>query len=156
MPETRNIYFISDHTGLTAEALGHSLISRFETLSFTYFTKPFINTLEKAEALVKEVNLAAKQMGTRPIMFSTISNQDIIDVLSTANALNLDPFNSYLWLLQKELKKEPSNQIGRYHGVKDVMRYQKRMDAIDFSLITDDGLGTNHFPKADHCLWLKH
>jgi hypothetical protein len=30
----RTVFFISDHSGVTAETLGHSLLSQFEGVSF--------------------------------------------------------------------------------------------------------------------------
>ena len=38
----RTVFFISDHTGITAEVLGHSLLVRFEGLDFRYLTRPFV------------------------------------------------------------------------------------------------------------------
>ena len=145
----RTIFFVSDHTGLTAEALGHSLLARFEQLSFRYETVPFIDQLEKARALVERINQAALQDGKRPIVFSSITNPDLLDILNHANARVLDLFKTYLAELEVELGQASSSRVGRYHSIVDLSRYQQRMQAVDFVLATDDGLGLANYQHAD-------
>ena len=40
---TRTAYFISDGTGITAEALGQSLLAQFDTIGFTKLTRPYVD-----------------------------------------------------------------------------------------------------------------
>ena len=44
----RTIYFISDQTGVTAETLGHSLLTQFDGRGFRQVTLPFIDSEDKA------------------------------------------------------------------------------------------------------------
>ena len=44
----RTIFFISDGTGITAEALGHSLLSQFEGVELREVRMPFVDTTEKS------------------------------------------------------------------------------------------------------------
>ncbi len=41
----RRAFFVSDRTGITAEMLGHSLLSQFEGVPFREVTLPFVETL---------------------------------------------------------------------------------------------------------------
>ena len=52
MPTTlkRTVFFVSDGTGLTVEALGHSLMTQFEDVEFTQIRIPFLDNIEKAQA----------------------------------------------------------------------------------------------------------
>jgi regulator of PEP synthase PpsR (kinase-PPPase family) len=48
----RTAFFISDGTGITAETLGQSLLAQFETISFTKLTRPYIDSVDKARAML--------------------------------------------------------------------------------------------------------
>ena len=55
----RTAFFISDGTGLTAEALGHALLAQFEKIEFERVTVPYIDDEEKARDLVSRINKAS-------------------------------------------------------------------------------------------------
>jgi regulator of PEP synthase PpsR (kinase-PPPase family) len=145
----RTVFFLSDHTGITAEVLGHSLMARFEGLEPHYFTRPFVNSLEHADAVVEEINAAAVTDGVRPLVFSTLTDATISARLRESQGLFLDLFAPYLGPLESELGMAPTSRSGRYHRINDLARYQLRMDAVDFALATDDGLGSQHYARAD-------
>ena len=44
----RTVFFVSDQTGITAETMGHSLLTQFEGVEFRAITLPFIATVDKA------------------------------------------------------------------------------------------------------------
>ena len=56
----RTAFFISDGTGLTAEALGHALLAQFEKIEFERVTVPYIDDEEKARDLVSRINKASE------------------------------------------------------------------------------------------------
>src|ERR1700691_6658943 len=66
----RTVFFVSDHSGVTAETMGHSLLSQFDTISFRAVTLPFISTLERAEEALQKINTTAEVEGAAPIIFS--------------------------------------------------------------------------------------
>ena len=47
-PIKRTVFFVSDGTGLTVEALGHSLMTQFEDIEFKQIRIPFLDNVEKA------------------------------------------------------------------------------------------------------------
>ena len=53
----RTVFFVSESTGITAEALGHSLLSQFEGVDFERVYMPFINTELRAKALLESARL---------------------------------------------------------------------------------------------------
>ena len=57
----RTVFFVSDQTGVTAETLGHSLMTQFEGLEFRSVTLPFVSDLDKAHEVVRRINLAARR-----------------------------------------------------------------------------------------------
>jgi regulator of PEP synthase PpsR (kinase-PPPase family) len=54
--DERIVYFLSDQTGVTAETLGHSLLTQFDSQKFRQVTLPFIDTRDKAEEAVARIN----------------------------------------------------------------------------------------------------
>src|SRR2546422_706501 len=49
MTQRRTVFFVSDGTGITAQMLGHSLLTQFEGVEFNQVTLPFVDSTEKAE-----------------------------------------------------------------------------------------------------------
>ena len=47
-PFDRTVFFVSDGTGITAETLGHSVMTQFEDLRYRPQRIPFIDSVEKA------------------------------------------------------------------------------------------------------------
>nr|BFE90171.1 hypothetical protein GCM10020185_07070 [Pseudomonas brassicacearum subsp. brassicacearum] len=88
----RSAFFISDGTGITAETLGQSLLAQFENITFAKFIRPYIDSVDKARAMVQQINKAAETDGFRPIIFDTIVNQDIREILATSNGFMIDIF----------------------------------------------------------------
>ncbi|MFZ5697466.1 MAG: kinase/pyrophosphorylase, partial [Pseudomonadota bacterium] len=76
MPK-RFAFFVSDGTGLTAEALGLSLLSQFEHIAFEKVTLPFIDTVDKAREAVASIERAAAASDGKPLVFDTVVNQDV-------------------------------------------------------------------------------
>ena len=54
--DRRTVFFVSDQTGVTAETMGHSLLTQFDGQAFRQVTLPFISTVDKAEEAVRRIN----------------------------------------------------------------------------------------------------
>ncbi len=63
MPQRRTVFFVSDGTGITAEMLGHSLLTQFEGVDFNQVTLPFVDSVDKAHQVVRHVNHIAEVEG---------------------------------------------------------------------------------------------
>ena len=72
MERRHTVFFVSDGTGITAEMLGHSLLTQFEGVQFHQVTLPFVNSLERAEDCRARIAAEAERAGVRPIVFSTL------------------------------------------------------------------------------------
>jgi len=88
----RTVFFVSDQTGVTAETLGHSLMTQFEGLEFRPVTLPFVSSVDKAQEALRRINRAAQDEGVRPIIFSTLVQDELRDIVMAADALFLDFF----------------------------------------------------------------
>ena len=62
MANRRTVFFISDRTGITAEMLGNSLLTQFESLQFHRVTLPFVDSMEKVADAVRQVRSALDRL----------------------------------------------------------------------------------------------
>ncbi len=145
----RTIFFLSDQTGVTAETLGHSLITQFSAKKFRQTTLPFIDTEDKAKEAVRTINATRESGGPKPIVFSTLVQAEYRAILKEADGLHLDIFDVFLEPLAAELEEEPSFEPGRAHGVSDIDAYMKRIEATNFALANDDGGVSRNYDVAD-------
>ncbi len=145
----RTVFFISDRTGITAETLGHSLITQFDKMSFTQVTLPFIDTEEKASEAVDKINLACKTDGVRSIVFSTVIDDAIRTQLSASQGFFMDFVHTFIGPLEKELGIKSNHTVGRSHGVGNIQIYDMRIEAVNYALRHDDGATTQQYEKAD-------
>jgi len=149
MSTKRAVFFVSDRTGITAEMLGHSLLTQFENVAFERTTLPFIDTPEKAAQVAERINRAAAGDGTRTIVFTTLVDPRISAIVSASNALILDCLQIFIAPLEAELKAKSSHTIGRTHNAVDVLEYHQRIEAVNFSMAHDDGQTTKNLRLAD-------
>jgi regulator of PEP synthase PpsR (kinase-PPPase family) len=147
--ERRTVFFVSDQTGVTAETMGHSLLTQFDGLAFRQVTLPFISTVDKAEEAVRKINATAEIEGLRPVIFSTLVQEEMREILKQANGLFLDFFDAFLAPLEQELKVKSSRAQGKAHGMVDSGAYALRINATNFALANDDGAITRDYDRAD-------
>src|SRR3546814_5244719 len=122
----RTAFFISDGTGITAEPLVQNLLAQFENITFTKLTRPYIDTAEKARAMVQQINNAAEKDGGRPIIFDTLVNQEIRDILAESNGFMIDIFSSFLAPLEHELLSRSSYYVCKSHYIRPTARSEER------------------------------
>jgi regulator of PEP synthase PpsR (kinase-PPPase family) len=145
----RHAFFVSDRTGITAEMLGHSLLAQFEDVQFKETTLPFVDSIERANEAVRQINDASLEDGIRPLVFSTLVDPDVSAVIAQARALYLDCFQVFISPMEKELGVRHSHEIGRSHRVRNTNEYHSRIEAVNFCLAHDDGVSTKELHEAD-------
>jgi regulator of PEP synthase PpsR (kinase-PPPase family) len=145
----RSVYFLSDQTGVTAEALGHSLISQFPGQNFRQVTLPFIDSEDKAREAVQTIDAASDNDVLNPIVFSTLVQPELRTIVKSAKGLHLDIFDAFLEPLSAELDEAPSFALGGAHGMSDIDAYMRRMEATNFALANDDGGISRNYDMAD-------
>lgn len=149
MEKKRTVFFVSDRTGITAETLGHSLLTQFDGVNFRQRTVPFIDSPEKAVAFVRRMDETRERDAMTPIVFSTLINDDAREIVQSANCLFLDFFDAFIGPLERELNIKSSHTAGRAHGMTDYRNYTRRIDAMNYALANDDGVTTRNYGKAD-------
>src|SRR3970282_1711463 len=149
MAHPRTAFFVSDRTGITAEMLGHSLLTQFDGVRFNEVTLPFVDTVEKAREVVDRINQQGATDGERPIVISTLARTEIAQVLGEAHALFLDCFEIFISPLERELGLQASHIIGRSHSISDLVNYHHRLESVNYTLAHDDGVSNRDLPDAD-------
>ena len=147
MTQRRTVFFVSDGTGITAQMLGHSLLTQFEGVEFNQVTLPFVDSTEKAEECLARIS--AEAGNGPPIVFSTLVNNDVRAVVRRSNALCIDFFESFIDPLEAGLGVKSSHTIGRSHSAMDKKEYQQRIEAINFAMAHDDGASHRDLGLAD-------
>ncbi len=144
----RTVFFVSDGTALTVAALGNSLLSQFEAVEFNEKRIPFLLTEASAYAAVNIINQQAEADGVRPLVFTTIIDEHLADIVHSANAFAIPYFETFLAPLEKELGVTSLHLAGRSHGMDD-NAYRRRIEGIDYTLAHDDGISYKDLDKAD-------
>jgi len=148
MTSKRTAFFVSDGTGITSEALGVSLLTRFDSFEFEKVTLPYVDSMEKARETADKINQASENDGAKAIIFDTIVDDHIRGVIANSNGFMIDVFAAFLGPLEKELGTQSSYHVGRTR-ITEHQRYDQRINAINYALDNDDGARTKHYDKAD-------
>jgi len=146
---SRPVFFVSNSTGITVETVGRSLLYQFSSTQFESHSLRFVDTTEKAIEAVNSINKLSNEIGIRPIILSSLVKPDLRAILATANGLYLDIFDVFISPLEEEIGCEAKLGLGRVHGIGDDEYYNERIDAVNYSLKTDDGVGAKEYAQAD-------
>ena len=148
MAAARPVFYVSDGTGITAETIGHSLLTQFAGISFDTRRIAFVDSHEKAEAAVAEIRRAGAGTGCRPIVVNTVVDPELNLCLAGSGALMLDLFAPFIAPLEEELGVPRVSTVGHAHGLVDFAAYEQRINATNYALTHDDGMDI-HYDDAD-------
>jgi [pyruvate, water dikinase]-phosphate phosphotransferase / [pyruvate, water dikinase] kinase len=145
----RTVFFISDGTGITAEAFGKAILAQFE-MKTKQQRLPFIDSIEKAQLAVHTINQVAQNSGIKPLVFSTLVQPEVLSLIqSQCQGMLLDMFGTFVQPLETELALKSNHRIGRFSDVSKNQQYQDRIEAINYSLAHDDGQSHRDLAAAD-------
>ncbi len=146
----RSVFFVSDGTGITAETFGNSILAQFPAKP-RHVRRPFIDTVDKALTVVDEINHVAQAEGRRPIVFITLVNDAVRQILTTeaCRGLVLDMFKAFVEPLEVEFAVKSNHRVGRFSDAAKSSEYNDRIEAINFSLAHDDGQSARNLASAD-------
>ena len=106
--------------------------------------------MKDAEGVVQRINEMAVKNGARPIVLSTVVDDQIRAMVRTANGFFLDFFDAFLAPLEAELGRRSAHVSG--FGVGEAGHdpaHSERIDATNFTLANDDGSGQRDYRGAD-------
>ena len=126
-------------------------MTQFDDIEWNRRNIPFLDNMEKALAAVQQINDASDADGHRPLVFSTLIDDEVREVVSRANCVFYDFFGTFIESMEAELDQRSAHAVGRSHGFmsQNKASYFDRMEAINFTLNNDDGVSAKNFGKAD-------
>ena len=148
-PGQRRAYFISDRTGITAEALGQSLLTQFPGIKFVVTSIPFVTNQVLAKKAADTIRGAKERDGISPIVFSTLTDPTTQHIIAQSTEHVFDLFGTFIEPLEDALDQVSSHTAGRMHGIGDGSEYETRLNALNFTLGHDDGLSLKTIHEAD-------
>ncbi len=144
----RTVFFISDGTGITAETMGNSILAQF-AIKPRHIRRPFIDSVDKAYQVVREINATGVREGKRPIVFITMANDDVMPILKTCDGKVFDVIQTFVAPLEEEFNMKSNHRVGRFSDPSQDTGYNERIEAINFALEHDDGQSSRSLDAAD-------
>ena len=145
----QSVFFVSDRTGKTAQSIGMSLLTQFNSVEFIHRNHSFINSVNDAVKVAAEIKQSHLDEGKPPIVISTIVNKEAETEIAQTGACLISLFNEFIDPLEKLLGVESSHSAGMPHEGFDDKEYLSRIDAIDYTLRADDGMMLHQLDEAD-------
>ncbi len=146
--DIRPVFYVSDGTGITAETIGHSLLTQFSGFRFVTDRISFVDDAEKAREACLRIVEAGELHGTRPIVVNSCVDPSLSLLLAESGALMLDVFAPFIDPLERELNEPRQSRVGQAHGMVDFETYHRRINAMNYALTHDDGVAIN-YDEAD-------
>ena len=144
MTAIRPVFYVSDGTGITAETIGHSLLTQFPGTRFVTDRIPFVDDADKARKAADEIRRAGVEHGVRPIVVNSSIDPALNALLAESGALMLDVFAPFIEPLERELAMQRDSRVGQAHGMVDFETYHRRINAMNYALAHDDGVSTDY------------
>lgn len=145
----RHVFYISDGTAITSEVLGHAVMSQFP-VSIASVTLPFVENEARAQEVKAQIDSLYQQTGVRPLVFYSIVIPRIREIIIQSAGFCQDIVQALVAPLQNELKIAPTPIAHRTHGLNpgNLIKYDARIAAIDYTLAHDDGISMRNLDQA--------
>jgi hypothetical protein len=146
MWSSKDVYYISDSTGILATNLGQALICQFPEINFHEEKFPFVLNREEAKKTLEYI--LKKSSGRRPLIFSTIMTKEIREVFDSPEVELFDAFEIFMTRLEGCLEAKALGVPGFSRHI-DNLTMAKRVEAIHFCLEHDDGVHIHELDEAE-------
>lgn len=143
------VFYISDGTAITVEALGHSLLTQFDQITFTAKTIPYINTIKLVQETIGLINRYHEKTQKKPLIFASLVDADMRSMIKSCNGRVFDLFETFLIPIEQELGLVSTHTMGKSHSIINSISYDLRIDAVNYTLEHDDGLRIQHYDEAE-------
>ena len=149
MSPIRPVFIISDHTGITAEIIGKSILSQF---SVDAGVKEVLARWQRADVLVNNAGIVRDAQLVKwkdGAVVSTMTDAEARAVMEATGALVMDVYGHFLGMMIGELGRPAVPLKGKSHSASDTGAYHGRIDAVNYALSADDGLSVQKYDRAD-------
>jgi len=146
MWSSKDVYYISDSTGILATNLGQALICQFPEINFHEEKFPFVLNQEEAQKILDYI--LKKSAGRRPLIFSTIMTREIRAIFDAPEVELFDAFDIFMSRLENCLEAKALGVPGFSRHI-DNQTMAKRVEAIHYCLEHDDGVNPHELDEAE-------
>ncbi|MFZ5765661.1 MAG: pyruvate, water dikinase regulatory protein [Thermodesulfobacteriota bacterium] len=146
MWNSKDVYYISDSTGILVTNLGQALTCQFPEINFVEESFPFVRAISTAKEILKTI--LKRSSGRRPLVFVSIMDADIRQIFDNPEVEFFDIFGSLLDDLERSLETRALRVPGFSHHTDD-LDMGRRVDAIHYCLEHDDGTKPSEYNEAD-------
>ncbi|WP_019590943.1 pyruvate, water dikinase regulatory protein [Thioalkalivibrio sp. ALE20] len=144
-PRCPQVYLVSDGTGITAETLARSLFTQFPALAPDWHRLPFVQSPGRLSSAFARI-----EQGPQPaLVVATLADGQLRAQLENCPVPVIDVLGEHLGRLEAILGAQAEAMPGRAHGRGDAERYDRRIDALNYTLAHDDGLASTDLAVAD-------
>jgi regulator of PEP synthase PpsR (kinase-PPPase family) len=140
-----NLHLLSDSTGETLEHIGKAAIAQFENVETIRHFWPMVRSEQHLDRIIAEIAL------NPGMVLFTLANQSLRKKLEKGcralGIASVAPLDAVTDAMSNLLGQETRNRPGRKHVLDDA--YFARIDAIQFTIAHDDGVGWENWEEAD-------
>ena len=122
------VYFVSDSTGITAEAMGNAILVQFPHLTFERISVPFLTDTAAADRVVEDLNRKV-DAGEQPLVFSTTVSDEIRERILQSKANVIDLFGTHLGYVEETLGTQGVRQTAQLHSLRDRVKALEKKNA---------------------------
>jgi regulator of PEP synthase PpsR (kinase-PPPase family) len=146
MNEKYNVYLVSDSTGETLDRIFLSLKSQFANFEYTKKEFAFVRTEQQIDKIIKE----SSQVESSLILY-TIVETKLAKYISNKSEINKIPCFGILGNLILSFSKLLNQKATHKPSAQHVLDadYYKRIEAIQFTMVHDDGKKVDDINDAD-------
>jgi len=147
-PKKYPVFLISDSTAITVETLGRGILSQFPQMATEISVWRFVEDTPSLEPVMTAITQAQCD-GVQAVVFCTLVEPAILQALRNTGALVLDVFTPFTNTLAQHWGVPAKPSRGRSHGTSAMPQYERRMQAVQYALLCDDGVQAAQYDKAD-------
>lgn len=139
------VYVVSGGKGLAGDHLVQSLLVQYPGNNVPVIIIPDVHTVEKIEEIVKE---ACRTGGIiTHTMVNPVLREKMQELAKKCGVKSVDFMGELADFLNSQLQVEPMVKPGLYRTIKQ--EYFNRIEAIEFTLSTDDGRNAHKLKEAE-------
>ena len=140
-----HLHLLSDSTGETLEMVAKAALAQFDDAEVIRHFWPMIRSLQHLDRIVE-------QLAANPglVLFTLVNPETRQRLEERCRALGLPmvpALDAVTAALEDRLGQQAKGRVGRQHAMDDA--YFARVDAIQFTIAHDDGVGWENWEEAD-------
>jgi len=140
-----HLHLLSDSTGETLEMVANAALAQFDDAEVIRHFWPMVRSMQHLDRIVEDL---AANPGL--VLYTLVNDETRVRLEERCRALGLPhvaPLDSVTVALEDRLGEQAKGRPGRQHQMDEA--YFARVDAIQFTIAHDDGVGWENWEEAD-------